>query len=704
VSELCDAPCRAECQRGKGDEAIQYFVGDEAVDVRAVEAAVVRFAKDKKPEVFRIQPKEQSVAVVGAGLAGLSLALNLAQKAYPVTVFERGERAFSTWAAHPKYESFLEEIRLQFSVVAVDFVYSREIEGPDDPLLAGFACVHDATTNAGMDAIAAIAQGVETAKDIEAFLQTGRHQDKETGMRAYAGRPEKHYIDHKGEPGKSIVIPADPEAGYTKDEAMAESSRCMGCDCRACMDACEMLGRYNKRPQKIAVEAYSDTKSAPPFSTCSLTRETYSCNLCGYCESVCPVDVDIEKLFHLARAGRAETGKHPKAFHDFWLRDFEWHRTEGAYCSGGTERYMFFPGCKAGARSPSQIRDAAAFLKERYGSGVLLDCCGAPAYWAGEDALFNRHLLELRAKWLAAGKPVFVFACAYCMRLFGEFLPEIDTVSLYELLADFRENGGGFTSPEFTVSPTPPQTFAVFDPCASRYFPEMEKAVRKLAADLGAELTELPEKNHCCGFGGHMRVANPELYDTIVSNRIAAGEEPYLVYCANCAETFSLSGKRHAHILDFIFPVNDDIGRRGPGSLQTWRDNAVRTKAALAGLYGDKAEPPAEKPWEALRVDIPALLAADMDRRLIPADDVREAIYKAELAGEVFLRSGGAPNGCVLHQCRLIRDVVTTWVQYTVTDQVSGPDDSAPDAAQYRAKCYTIVDAWNHRMRYSDTE
>jgi len=731
VSDLCEAPCRSECQRGSDPLAAPdisitgtdlligmpkrhggssfilnaastgtpcdhvgrekdmsagsprllaattpplYFVGDKAVDIREIETAVVKYAKDKKPEVFRIPPKEQRVAVIGGGLAGLSVALNLAQKAYPVTVFERGEKTLWSWIEHPKYEYFLEEIDLQFSQVTVEFALSHEIEGPDDPALEGFDYVHDATDNSGANAVTAIANGIELSRSIEAYLQTGGWPEDEPDE-----KPEKHYLDHKGEPSKAIIIPADPEAGYTKEEAISEASRCMGCDCRACMDACIMLGQYNKRPQKIAVEAYSDTKAAPPFSACSLTRETYSCNLCGYCKSVCPVDVDLEKLFHLARTGRTESGKHPKAFHDFWLRDFEWHRIEGAYFTHDDASYLFFPGCKAGARSPHQIRDAAAFLKEHYGAGTLLDCCGAPAYWAGEDELFRQHLDSLREKWESAGKPVFAMACAYCMRLFTEFLPEIELVSIYELLADAASS----------LANNGHRLLAVFDPCMARDFPEMEAAVRDLAKDMGIELTELPEKNHCCGYGGHMRVANQDLFDTIVERRSSADEAPYLVYCANCAGTFAIEGKEHVHILDLIFP--DEHSRDGsfnrqslskePSllcSLQQLRDNATLTKTAVAEIYGDTIPPPPEKPWDALKVEIPSALAEGMDKRLILADDIREAIYEADRSGEYFILPDGE-----LRQCQLERDAVTIWVQYTKNE---------------------VVDVWSHRMRYSDTE
>ena len=689
VSELCEAPCRAECQRGDGrkDGSIArdtagkvFFVGDEPIDTRAVESAAVRFAKDRKPEIYRVPPREQRVAIIGAGLAGLSLALNLSQKAYPVTVFERGDRALPTWNAHPKYEYFLEEIRLQFSGVKTEFVYGREISGADDPALAGFAYVHDATMNAGLDAVSAIANSIEISKAVEAFLQTGKWPDGEPGATGVSDkvRPEKHYVDHSGEQRKPIVVPANPEAGYTQEEAALEASRCMKCDCRACMDACEMLGRYSKRPQKIAIEAYSDTKSAPPFSSCTLTRETYSCNLCGHCRSVCPVGVDMEKLFYLARSGRTETGKHPKAFHDFWLRDFEWHRTEGAFFSAPTgSRYVFFPGCKLGARSPLHVMNAMGFLKDRFGTGgILLNCCGAPAYWAGEDDIFQSHIESLRNKWEYAGKPVFVFACAYCRKLFEQFLPEIEHTSIYEILVEYRER-----------AEVDGRSFVVFDPCAARDFSEMGDAVRELAVNGDVPFTELPDKNRCCGFGGHMRAANPELYNIVVEHRGSADEKPYLVYCANCAQTFALAGKAHAHILDLVFPEPEEEDDKPAESLQRQRDNAIRLKADAAEFNNVVLVKPAGRPWDALRVNLSAELIAEMNLRLILVDDVKEAIYKAERAGEVFVLRGGAADGGELRQCSLVRDVVTIWARYIKR----GEDD------------YTLVDVWNHRMSFSDT-
>ena len=122
--------------------------------------------------------------------------------------------------------------------------------------------------------------------------------------------------------------------------------------------------------------------------------------------------------------------------------------------------------------------------------------------------------------------------------------------------------------------------------------------------------------------------------------------------------------------------------------MQQRRANAFLVKSALTELYEGKPAIPVAKPWDELCVEIPASLAADMDKRLILADDLREAVCEAESTGEVFVLAGGAPDGGELRQCRLVRDVVTTWVQYI----------------KHGKDRFAVIDAWNHRMRFSDKD
>lgn len=84
MSAICSVVCNHEqqcaghCIRGKKDtpihfSSIEHYLSDMYLD---------------RMELAKPEPKDKKVAVIGAGPAGLTVAIQLAQKGYPVTVFE----------------------------------------------------------------------------------------------------------------------------------------------------------------------------------------------------------------------------------------------------------------------------------------------------------------------------------------------------------------------------------------------------------------------------------------------------------------------------------------------------------------------------------------------------------------------------------------------------------------------------------------
>ena len=663
VSAICSEPCRAVCVRNNHDESIY---------IRKLEAACVSLTQDKTPIQFNVPPKPFTVAVIGAGLSGLSCALKLASKNYRVRLYARsGRLGGALWKFLPE-EAFLEELERQLGSVEYEPRLSEAVIDLDDVEAdAIYVATGTGGENFGLqalenasslgssrkgvflggglmhqDPIWAIENGARASLSIEKFLKVGA-MDGVTEMRRQEVDTRYYAL-----PVTPVLSSLDKDETLPKESVVAESRRCLRCNCGICHDNCEMMQRFHAYPEKIVTNIVSSLNVIEGMTERVAQRLVNSCTQCGLCANICPERVDMENCILNARRALHSDGSLPKAFHDFWLRDMEHaegdarllHLPQGKReCS-----LLFFPGCRLGTSDPEYILKTYSYLCEkRADTALLLSCCGVPADWAGDEKRRDAVLDALRRDWERIGRPHLVLACPTCKKTLGKYFPGAECISLYELLEPCAPD---------RISAESTNTVSIFDPCSSRDDMAMQRSVRVLAKKAGMRITEDDESGKnalCCGLGGHIYAANPDLVNDIVSKRIAGGAAEFITYCTNCRDIFSLAGKPCRHILDVLFTGNS--ARRLPPSLSQRRRNRMLLKGHFSGNAITQ-----ENETE-MKLVISPELAEKMDRLLILEEEARGAIRHCE---ETQMKILNPETGHYTGHLQI--GIITYWVTYAV--------------------------------------
>ena len=685
LGRICDHPCEHACLRGEAGDPIA---------IGALERACVEAAQQPVKQ-FPLPRKQLRVAIVGSGLAGLTASWDLLRKGYEVTLFEPSGQIGGQLRSYPDELlppaiiddelQFLEQLGASIELGA-KVVRPRFVTGLSEKFAAVFLTQDTVGVNIGeleedeqghiriepltlatsmpgvfagggqSSPILEVLAGRRAATSIDRYatqvsMTSGREQED-----AY---PSALYTNIEGIAPLPRVEPADPKLGYEADEASLEAKRCIQCECLECVKVCAYLERFKGYPKKYAREIYNNERMVPG-GVHRANLLVNSCSNCGLCATVCPNGFHMGELCLDARRSMVARAKMPPVAHEFALLDMEFSSSDKfalARHEPGltTSRYLFFPSCQLAGSAPSQVSEAYGFLRQHLtgGVGLMLNCCGAPAFWAGRDDLFYAAAATLRDQWHALGEPAMIVACSSCMAIFREQLPEIPFLSLWEML---EQTGLPNTTAEAG-------RVAVVDPCSSRLDPAVQGSVRRLLKRLGAAIEELPlhgGKPECCGFGGLMANANPALAKEVVARRLEASNSDYLAYCAMCRDHFAAAGKRTTHLIDLIFPneLRDDPAGRPATGWSLRHENRARLKEALLKeVWGEGTGTLAE--YERIRVEIPPAVLERLEARRILVADVQRVIEYAERTGN---RLRSEENGLRRAYHRPHR--VTFWVDY----------------------------------------
>jgi Fe-S oxidoreductase len=708
LGRICDAPCRARCRRGDAGDPI---------DIGGLERALVSRTDPTPVKLPPILPKHKSVAVWGGGLSSLTVAWDLARKGYTLTLFEPAERlGGQLLATHPKRlsESILAEELTLFERLGVtirlntnlspDAFISAEIdfdarflglEGLDEVDRERLDSIENlfyggASDQSAHSPVWQAAQGRWAATSIDRYVQkvslsAGREKEG-----PYATRLFTRIDDIAPLP---VVRPTDAEQGYTLEEAAQEAARCIQCECLECVKVCAYLAHYKGYPKKYAREIYNNDSIV--MGARQANKMINTCSLCGLCERVCPEDFAMQDLCLEARKQMVAKEKMPPSAHEFALLDMAFSQGPAFALARpdpdldmakASSAHLFFPGCQLCASTPQTVFEVYAYLRRKLkgGVGLMLDCCAAPAHWAGCEEQFQQALKDLKQKWRDLGKPGVVAACSTCLKVFKEHLGEIPVTSLWETL---ETAGLPQKDPELSV----PNRLAIHDPCTARYAAPVQRAVRSLAADLGITVEELPlsgETTECCGFGGLMQNAHPEVAEVSRRRRADLSPSPYLAYCAMCRDNLAAAGKPSVHLLDLIFPPTGwphPAHRPRPGWSERQENRARLKECFLTELW--KESPPEMAAHEKIRLQMAPEVAKLLERRRILLSDIQKVIYHAETSGQKFFHKATGRFKAAYRPYR-----VTFWVAYAPSDEASRGGD-AP-----KTDTYSVYNAYAHRM------
>ena len=230
----------------------------------------------------------------------------------------------------------------------------------------------------------------------------------------------------------------------------------------------------------------------------------------------------------------------------------------------GKPKVAFYAGCVANYVYPELGEDVLKILKEHnaepcYPPGQA--CCGAPAFFAG-DIDTASTLARVNIEATEEIKPDYIVTvCPGCANMLQNEYPKLTpnepkwqkrAKALSSKVQDFSQLILTLT-PSAEKKPTRNMKITYHDPCHLRRGLGISSEPRKLLEREGFELVEMNDSDACCGFGGHIALAYPELSGSILKRKLdnieATGAEIVVTNCAPCI--LQLRGgldKRHSKI------------------------------------------------------------------------------------------------------------------------------------------------------------
>jgi NADPH-dependent glutamate synthase beta subunit-like oxidoreductase len=619
---ICAHPCELHCKRI--DE-------DSAVRIRDVKRFLAEWEPGEPQHILdREAEREESIAIVGAGPAGLIAAHDLKRRGYRVTIFEKeSEIGGCLTYKLPAWRLPREILKRDLSIIdALDIEVRTGTSVGADVMLEDLRRDHDAvlllvgyegglsllreqhgpalrrtvrdtpwsdpvTCETGIEGLFAGGDAVSGPATVIQALEMGRRAAESahrwlnrTDLREGRESPLPRRLlwtleideSERQRRERTPVMLKPFNAPLTEEEARSEGERCLDCECGLCVKDCEFLKKHCRSPKELARSVKDG------FGDEEAMKMVYSCNICSLCKTVCPEELDTGAMLLEARRRAVEQERGP----------LPQHKPIVSYFNAGISKTfslimpepgrsrskrLFFTGCALPAVAPQHTLTVYEELRKNYpGTGVMMYCCGAPVELLGMDDPFEQARKDILRMAESVGADELIPACPDCAHTLTENVPELKITTVWEMLAEHwqppREREGVAVS--------------IHDSCKARHMPGTQKAVRAILEKSGGEVRDVEyvgELARCCGFGGMIYPVDAELSQAISRRRGDESPHPMITYCAGCRMALAGCGKEAVHILDFLFSpdLKKSLTGKPPGSIPRYF-NRFRTKLRFKRL------------------------------------------------------------------------------------------------------------------------
>ena len=293
--------------------------------------------------------------------------------------------------------------------------------------------------------------------------------------------------------------------------------------CGICLDACQLsfAGGVQNIQSAYQLKAIRYNNIQP--------KESFNCLMCGRCESVCPVGIDISSIRMITR--NELNGRKP----DQSFISQEMPRTRKA-------DVLYFAGCMT-HQTPSVKKAMVSILS---GAGInywFMDergglCCGRPMMLAGHLEQAEIMIEKNRKMIQDSGASTLVTSCPICYKVFSkEYNLNIRVLHHTQYLLELAESG--------KIDLHPVASSVVYhDPCELsrdiRVYEEPRKLLNKFTKVVQGEYEK--DNTLCCGNSLANFSAGNEVKSAVASDAYkklyAAGAQYLVTSCPMCKKAF----------------------------------------------------------------------------------------------------------------------------------------------------------------------